>query len=106
MSWGTYSGIEFDEVRGEAFYEPYLESTVERIESAGVTEMSEGALIVELGDTEGIIPRNHQVRHERYSQGDRVRATTTRRGMLINALEMLQNKRDENPPKKHGNIPL
>jgi propionyl-CoA carboxylase beta chain len=28
------------------------------------------------------------------------------RPRLINALEMLQNKRDENPPKKHGNIPL
>jgi acetyl-CoA carboxylase carboxyltransferase component len=28
------------------------------------------------------------------------------RPVLINALEMLQNKRDENPPKKHGNIPL
>ena len=28
------------------------------------------------------------------------------RPILINALEMLQNKRDENPPKKHGNIPL
>jgi len=28
------------------------------------------------------------------------------RPLLINALEMLQNKRDENPPKKHGNIPL
>jgi len=25
---------------------------------------------------------------------------------LIKALEMLQNKRDHNPPKKHGNIPL
>jgi acetyl-CoA carboxylase carboxyltransferase component len=25
---------------------------------------------------------------------------------LINALNMLQNKRDNNPPKKHGNIPL
>jgi propionyl-CoA carboxylase beta chain len=25
---------------------------------------------------------------------------------LINALEMLKNKRDHNPPKKHGNIPL
>ncbi len=25
---------------------------------------------------------------------------------LINALEMLKNKRDSNPPKKHGNIPL
>ncbi|MBN2602302.1 MAG: methylmalonyl-CoA carboxyltransferase, partial [Candidatus Marinimicrobia bacterium] len=25
---------------------------------------------------------------------------------LIKALEMLANKRDDNPPKKHGNIPL
>jgi N utilization substance protein A len=39
-----------------------------------VKRMDRGALIVELGDTEGIIPRSHQVRHERYSQGDRVRA--------------------------------
>jgi acetyl-CoA carboxylase carboxyltransferase component len=28
------------------------------------------------------------------------------RARLINALEMLQNKRDSNPAKKHGNIPL
>ncbi len=28
------------------------------------------------------------------------------RKKLIQALEMLQNKRDKNPPKKHGNIPL
>jgi acetyl-CoA carboxylase carboxyltransferase component len=28
------------------------------------------------------------------------------RPRLINALEMLQNKRDVNPAKKHGNIPL
>lgn len=28
------------------------------------------------------------------------------RPRLINALEMLSNKRDVNPPKKHGNIPL
>ncbi len=28
------------------------------------------------------------------------------RERLINALEMLSNKRDSNPPKKHGNIPL
>ncbi len=28
------------------------------------------------------------------------------RPMLIKALNMLQNKRDINPPKKHGNIPL
>jgi propionyl-CoA carboxylase beta chain len=28
------------------------------------------------------------------------------RPRLIMALEMLKNKRDSNPPKKHGNIPL
>jgi acetyl-CoA carboxylase carboxyltransferase component len=28
------------------------------------------------------------------------------RPRLINALQMLQRKRDENPPKKHGNMPL
>ena len=28
------------------------------------------------------------------------------RPRIINALEMLQNKRDNTPPKKHGNIPL
>jgi acetyl-CoA carboxylase carboxyltransferase component len=28
------------------------------------------------------------------------------RPRLINALEMLANKRDTNPPKKHGLIPL
>ncbi len=28
------------------------------------------------------------------------------RKKIVQALEMLQNKRDKNPPKKHGNIPL
>jgi propionyl-CoA carboxylase beta chain len=28
------------------------------------------------------------------------------RPRLITALSMLENKRDQNPPKKHGNIPL
>jgi propionyl-CoA carboxylase beta chain len=28
------------------------------------------------------------------------------RPKLISALEMLKDKRDPNPPKKHGNIPL
>ena len=28
------------------------------------------------------------------------------RPMLIQALELLRSKRDQNPPKKHGNIPL
>jgi propionyl-CoA carboxylase beta chain len=37
---------------------------------------------------------------------DDVIEPTQTRPRLINALEMLRNKRDENPPKKHGNIPL
>ena len=39
-----------------------------------VKRIDRGSIIVELGDTEGIMPRNHQVRHERYSQGDRIRS--------------------------------
>jgi len=41
-------GVEFDLVRGEAWYEDKLEPTVERIVAAGITEESEGALIVDL----------------------------------------------------------
>ncbi len=37
---------------------------------------------------------------------DDVIAPRETRPRLINALEMLRNKRDQNPPKKHGNIPL
>jgi propionyl-CoA carboxylase beta chain len=34
-----------------------------------------------------------------------IRPRDTRR-LVIDALEMLETKRDKNPPKKHGNIPL
>lgn len=37
---------------------------------------------------------------------DAVIAPEETRPMLIRSLEMLKNKRDQNPPKKHGNIPL
>ncbi len=37
---------------------------------------------------------------------DEVIAPVDTRPRLIQALEMLQNKRGDNPPKKHGNIPL
>jgi N utilization substance protein A len=54
-------------------YRNYSERVGEMINGI-VKRMDRGAIIVELGDTEGIIPRNHQVRHERYTQGDRIRA--------------------------------
>ena len=50
-------GVRFDHVRGEAFYEPYLEQTIQRIVEAGITEESEGALIVRLDELEkGMAP--------------------------------------------------
>lgn len=39
-----------------------------------VKRFERGDVIVELGRTEGVVPRTHQVRGERYSQGDRIRA--------------------------------
>lgn len=45
-------GVTFDEVRGESFYESHLDETVDRIVAAGVTEESEGALIVRVDDHE------------------------------------------------------
>jgi len=41
-------GVEFDLVRGEAYYETHLDATVQRIVDAGITEESQGALIVDL----------------------------------------------------------
>ena len=49
-------GVRFDEIRGEAFYEPYLGSTIERIVSAGITEESQGALIVDLASIDKNMP--------------------------------------------------
>jgi len=43
-------GVHFDLVRGESYFEPFLEPTIERIIASGITEMSEGALIVDLSD--------------------------------------------------------
>jgi acetyl-CoA carboxylase carboxyltransferase component len=48
---------------------------------------------------------NPYVAAERGYLDDIIEPSETR-PRLINALEMLQNKRDSNPPKKHGNIPL
>lgn len=45
-------GIQHDLVRGESFYEPLLEPALARVSAAGVTEVSRGALIVQLGSVD------------------------------------------------------
>jgi len=50
----TYArlGIRHDLVRGESFYEALLEPTLKRVQDAGVTEVSQGALIVDLSSVD------------------------------------------------------
>ncbi|MEL6429417.1 MAG: arginine--tRNA ligase [Planctomycetota bacterium] len=52
----TRLGVSFDLVRGEAFYEPHLDDAVQRVVDAGVTEESEGALVVDLSQFGKIPP--------------------------------------------------
>ncbi|HVS11925.1 MAG TPA: arginine--tRNA ligase [Planctomycetota bacterium] len=49
-------GVRFDLVRGEAFYEPHLEPTVERVRAAGILQESQGALVVDLEPIEKGMP--------------------------------------------------
>jgi len=49
-------GIVFDHIRGEAFYEEFLEAAVQRVVEAGVTELSDGALVVMLDELEKNAP--------------------------------------------------
>lgn len=48
----TYArlGIRHDLVRGESYYEPFLAGAIEACEKAGITEVSAGALVVQLGE--------------------------------------------------------
>lgn len=49
-------GVTFDLVRGESYYESYLDDTVDRVVKANVTEESEGALVVDLSEFGKIPP--------------------------------------------------
>lgn len=48
--------VSFDLVRGESYYESRLDETVDRIVASGVTEESEGALVVDLSEYGKIPP--------------------------------------------------
>ncbi len=41
-------GVDFDYFQGESYYNPYLDQTIEMIREKGITQKSEGALIVDL----------------------------------------------------------
>jgi len=62
------------EAEREKVYQEFIDK-VHQLVNGYVKRFERGDMIVDLnGRTEGIIPRSHQSRAERYSQGDRIRA--------------------------------
>jgi len=61
------------EAERENVYNEYIDR-VGDIVNGTVKRFERGDIIVDLGRTEAIVPRNEQSRHERYSQGERIRA--------------------------------
>ncbi len=61
------------EAEREKVYNEYIDRVGE-IVNGTVKRFERGDIIVDLGRTEAIVPRQEQSRHERYSQGERIRA--------------------------------
>ncbi len=61
------------EAERDNIYNDYIGKQGELVNGI-VKRFERGDIVIELGRTEGVVTRQHQVRHERYSQGDRIRA--------------------------------
>jgi N utilization substance protein A len=60
------------EAERDNIYNEYIGKVGELVNGI-VKRFERGDIVVELGRTEGAVPRQQQVRHERYGQGDRIR---------------------------------
>jgi transcription termination/antitermination protein NusA len=60
------------EAERENIYNEYIDRLGEVVNGT-VKRFERGDIIVDLGRTEAIVPRSEQARHERYSQGERIR---------------------------------
>ena len=98
-----------------AMIEPYLDASGAPTANRGLSQIDPEGLktwVPEL-DRLGFQPHFHAIGDRAVRESlDAVAAARAANGpsdtrpRLIAALEMLQDKRDTNPPKKHGNIPL
>ncbi|HXU44955.1 MAG TPA: transcription termination factor NusA [Thermoanaerobaculia bacterium] len=61
------------EAERENIYNEYIDRVGEVLNGT-VKRFERGDIIIDLGRTEAAVPRNEQARHERYSQGERIRA--------------------------------
>lgn len=63
----------FREAERDVIYEDF-QAKVGNIVTGAVHRFERGDIIVDLGKTEGVLPRSQQCPHERYKQGERLRA--------------------------------
>jgi transcription termination/antitermination protein NusA len=61
------------EAERDKVYDEYAHRVGEVVNGT-VRRFERGDIVVDLGRTEAVVPRQEQARHERYSQGDRIRA--------------------------------
>jgi transcription termination/antitermination protein NusA len=61
------------EAEREKVYNEYIDRVGEVVNGT-VKRFERGDIVVDLGRTESAVPRSEQARHERYSQGERIRA--------------------------------
>jgi N utilization substance protein A len=61
------------EAERENVYNEYIDRVGEVLNGT-VKRFERGDIIIDLGRTEAVVPRSEQARHERYSQGERIRA--------------------------------
>jgi len=61
------------EAEREKIYNEFIDRVGEVVNGT-VKRFERGDIIVDLGRTEAVVPRSEQARHERYSQGERIRA--------------------------------
>jgi N utilization substance protein A len=61
------------EAEREKVYNEFIDRAGEVVNGT-VKRFERGEIIVDLGRTEAVVPRSEQSRHERYSQGERIRA--------------------------------
>jgi propionyl-CoA carboxylase beta chain len=111
---GAYCVMNSKQLRGDFIYAwPSAEIAV--MGPKGACEIIFAKEIKEADDPEAKLKEKIEEYREKFanpyvtaSKGyvDQIIEPKTTRYKLIKALAMLENKRDNNPPKKHGNIPL
>jgi len=87
------------EAEREIIYEDY-HKRLGNIVTGSVHRFDRGTIIVELGKTEGILPRPHQCPSERYKQGDRIRSIVLEVNKTSRGPQVILSRADVNFVKK------